>query len=123
MDIYAIVIDKIINLLEQGVVPWRRPWTSTGLPRNLVSKKPYRGVNFFLLSGSKYVSPFWLTMRQANELGGHIRKGEESTAVVFWKIDDMKQGAEGLDNNETGEKPRRRFLLRFYRVWVRREVA
>ena len=45
MDIYAMVTDKIINLLENGVVPWRRPWTSTGLPRNLVSKKPYRGVN------------------------------------------------------------------------------
>ena len=41
MDIYAIVTEKIINLLEQGVVPWRRPWTSAGLPRNLVSKKPY----------------------------------------------------------------------------------
>jgi antirestriction protein ArdC len=117
MDIYAIVTDKIINLLESGVVPWRRPWTSTGLPRNLVSKKPYRGVNFFLLSASKYVSPFWLTIRQANELGGHIRRGEESTAVVFWKIDDVKQSTEGLDNEETGGKLRRRFLLRFYRVW------
>jgi hypothetical protein len=47
MDIYAIVTEKIINLLESGVVPWRRPWTSTGMPRNLVSKKPYRGVNVF----------------------------------------------------------------------------
>ena len=116
MDIYSLVTEKIINLLESGVVPWRRPWTSTGLPHNLVSKKPYRGVNFFLLSASKYVSPFWLTMRQANELGGHVRKGEESTAVVFWKIDDVKQSSEGLDNEETG-KTRRRFLLRFYRVW------
>jgi antirestriction protein ArdC len=117
MDMYSIVTERIINLLESGVVPWRRPWTSTGLPRNLVSKKPYRGVNFFLLSASKYVSPFWLTMRQANELGGHIRKGEESTAVVFWKIDDLKQSTEGLDNEETGGKTHRRFLLRFYRVW------
>src|SRR5258708_7585333 len=116
MDIYSIVTERIINLLESGVVPWRRPWTSTGLPRNLVSKKPYRGENFFLLSASKYVSPFWLTMRQANELGGHVRKGEESTAVVFWKIDHVKQSTEGLDNEETG-KTRRRFLLRFYRVW------
>ncbi len=117
MDVYQIVTDKIINLLESGVVPWRRPWTSTGLPRNLVSKKPYRGVNVFLLSASKYVSPFWLTMRQANELGGHIRKGEESTAIVFWKIDDVKQRAEDLDTEETEQKTRRRFLLRFYRVW------
>ena len=42
MDIYSTVTERIINLLESGVVPWRRPWTSTGLPRNLVSKKPYR---------------------------------------------------------------------------------
>ncbi len=117
MDIYAIVTEKIINLLESGVVPWRRPWTSTGLPRNLVSKKPYRGVNFFLLSASKYVSPFWLTMRQANELGGHVRKGEESTVVVFWKVDDAKQSTEDLDNEETDGKTRRRFLLRYFRVF------
>jgi antirestriction protein ArdC len=68
-------------------------------------------------SASKYVSPFWLTMRQANELGGHVRKGEESTAVVFWKIDDVKQSTEDVDNEETGGKTRRWFLLRFYRVW------
>ena len=117
MDIYAIVTDKIINLLEQGVVPWRRPWTSAGLPRNLVSKKSYRGINHFLLSASKYVSPLWLTMRQANELGGHIRKGEESTAVVFWKIDNVKLSTEDRDNEESDEKTRRRFLLRYYRVW------
>ena len=114
MNVYEIVTEKIVKLLEQGIVPWRRPWTSTGLPRNLVSKKPYRGVNVFLLSASKYVSPFWLTMRQANELGGHIRKGEESTAIVFWKIDEAKQSTEDLDADE---KTRRRFLLRFYRVW------
>ena len=123
MDIYAIVTDKIINLLEQGAVPWRTPWTSGGLPRNLFSKKPYRGINHFLLSASKYVSPFWLTIRQANELGGHVRKGEESAIVVFWKVEDATQSTKDLDHEETNEKARRRFLLRYYRVWVRREVA
>jgi len=117
MDVYGIVTEKIISLLEQGVVPWRRPWTSTGLPRNLVSKKPYRGVNVFLLSASKYVSPFWLTYRQANELGGHVRKGEESTIVVFWKVDDLKENAEDADHEQAEQKTRRRFLLRYYRVW------
>ena len=114
MDVYAIVTEKIINLLENGVVPWRRPWTSTGQPRNLVSKKPYRGVNLFLLSASKYVSPFWLTMRQANELGGYVRKGEESTVVVFWKIEDLNQSG---DNEENDESNGRRFLLRYYRIF------
>jgi antirestriction protein ArdC len=123
MDVYGIITEKIIDLLEQGMVPWRRPWISTGLPRNLVSKKPYRGVNFFLLSASKYVSPFWLTIRQANELGGHVRKGEESTVVVFWKVDVSKQSTEDLGSEETDGKTRRRFLLRYYRVFVRREVA
>ena len=123
MDVYQIITDKIVNLLEGGIVPWRRPWTSTGMPRNLVSKKPYRGVNVFLLSASKYVSPFWLTMRQANELGGQIRKGEESTAVVFWKIDDVKRGTEDLEVEETDPKTRRRFLLRLYRVWNLEQCA
>ncbi len=40
MDVYAIVAEKIVNLLEEGLVPWRKPWASIGLPRNLVSKKP-----------------------------------------------------------------------------------
>jgi antirestriction protein ArdC len=117
MDIYAIVNEKIINLLETGVIPWRRPWASAGLPRNLVSKKPYRGVNVFLLSASKYMSPFWLTFRQANELGGHVRKGEESTIVVYWKVDDVIQRGEDPEVEETEAKPRRRFLLRYYRVF------
>ena len=117
MNVYETVTEKIIKLLEQGIVPWRRPWTSTGLPRNLVTKKQYRGVNVFLLSASKYVSPYWLTMRQANELGGHVRKGEESTAIVFWKIDDVKPSTESPEAEETDQKTPRRFLLRLYRVW------
>jgi antirestriction protein ArdC len=117
MDVYAIITEKIINLLEQGIVPWRRPWTGTGLPRNLISMKPYRGLNYFLLSASKYISPYWLTMRQANELGGHVRRGEESTAIVFWKVDDARDDAEDGSVNERDDKTRRRFLLRYYRVW------
>src|ERR1700678_1930637 len=110
MDIYAIVTEKIINLLEQGVVPWRRPWTSAGLPRNLVTKKPYRGINHFLLSASKYVSPFWLTLKQANELGGSVRKGEQSTAIVFWKVDQKEDEKDDTGKNEETQP---RFLLRY----------
>ena len=119
MDSFAIVTEKIINLLEQGIVPWRRPWSATGLPRNLVSKKPYRGVNLFLLSATKYVSPFWLTMKQANELDGSVRKGEHSQIVVFWKVDQIANaGTEtGPESDEADEKSRRRFVLRYYRLF------
>ncbi len=119
MDVYAIVTEKIVNLLEQEIVPWRRPWASTGLPRNLVSKKPYRGVNLFLLSATKYISPFWLTMKQANELGGSVRKGEHSQIVVFWKADQIPntETESDTENDEADEKSRRRFVLRYYRLF------
>ncbi len=113
MDVYQIVTDKIVAMLEAGVVPWRRPWTSAGLPRNLVTKKPYRGINHFLLSASKYVSPFWLTLKQANELGGSVRKGEQSTVIVFWKVEQK----EGETDEPGNEETQRRFLLRYYRVF------
>src|SRR5260370_28257324 len=118
MDVYAIVTEKIINLLEQGLVPWRRPWIGGELPRNVVSKKPYRGINHFLLSASKYVRPYWLTMRQANELGGHVRKSEESTIIVFWKVEDRCGEAQDESDTESNEQCPTRFVLRYYRVSI-----
>ncbi len=119
MNTYAIVTERIINLLEQGVIPWRRPWSAAGAPRNIVSKKIYRGVNFFLLSATKYVSPYWLTLRQANELGGSVPKGEQSQIVVFWRVDGASQSeAEpDLEKVEADRRNRRRFVLRYYRLW------
>jgi antirestriction protein ArdC len=116
MDVYSIVTEKIISLLEEGVVPWRRPWVAAGLPRNLVSKRPYKGINLFLLSASKYISPYWLTLRQANQLGGNVRKGEESTLAVFWKVEEIDRDQD-TDPSESDSKPRRRFVLRYYRIF------
>jgi antirestriction protein ArdC len=119
MNTYEIVTERIINLLEQGAIPWRRPWSAAGAPRNLVSKKDYRGINFFLLSATKYVSPCWLTLKQASELGGSVRKGEHGQIVIFWKVDQgtgPKNDADA-ENFDECEKSRRRFVLRFYRVW------
>jgi antirestriction protein ArdC len=55
------------------------------MPRNLISGREYRGVNVFLLHAMCFQSPFWLTYKQASELGGHVRKGEKACPVVFWK--------------------------------------
>ena len=52
---YERITERIVTLLEQGTVPWHKPWkVKTGLPRNLVSKKPYRGINVFLLMAMGY---------------------------------------------------------------------
>jgi antirestriction protein ArdC len=91
MNVYDIVTNRITELLEQGTVPWRRPWRSTEGPRNLISKKPYRGINSFLLNASPYESDYWLTYNQAKQKGGSVRKGEKSTLVVFWKWLDRKE--------------------------------
>ena len=119
MDVYQIITENIINLLEREIVPWRRPWTATGLPRNLASKKPYRGVNSFLPSATTYVSPYWLKLKQANQLGGSVRKGEHGQIAVFWKVDDVRADDKRDHGkmSETTAKDRRRFLLRYYRVW------
>ena len=58
--IYDQITERIIALLTQGTVPWHKPWKArTGLPRNLVSQKPYRGINVFLLLTMSYESTVW----------------------------------------------------------------
>lgn len=79
---YERITNDVIERLNQGVVPWRRPWLTA---RNLVSGKPYRGVNALLLSTLGRSSPWWLTFRQARQLGGTVRKGEHGVRVIFWK--------------------------------------
>ena len=111
MNVYEIVTDRIIKLLEQGVIPWRRPWSAAGLPRNLVSQKTYRGVNAFLLASAKYASPYWLTLRQANQLGGSVRKGEHGEVIVFWKVDHVADSKTGDDMENVEPDKRRRFVL------------
>lgn len=104
-DIYKAVTDRILELLEQGTVPWKKPIRSGEgagkLPTNLVSLNAYRGINVFLLAVSAWVegyeSPFWLSYRQAAQKGGHVRKGEKGTLVVFWKQYATKDKKSGED--------------------------
>ena len=88
-SVYQIVTEQIIKQLESGVAPWHKPWR-TEPPCNLVSGQQYRGINVFLLATQGYGSRYWLTLNQANRLGGHIRKGERSSIVTFWKMGDEK---------------------------------
>jgi hypothetical protein len=107
-----IITDSILKQLEQGVAPWRKPW-SASIPCNLISKKPYRGLNVFLLATQGYGSPYWLTFNQAKQLGAHVRQGEKSTLVSFWKFNEYAK-----ENRETGETENKTSaLLRYYRVF------
>lgn len=91
-NVYEIITDKIIAQLETGTIPWRRPWSAgSGMPRNFISKKEYRGINVFMLGCQQYSSPYWLTYRQAVEKNGNVRKGEKSSMVVFWKLNPTQE--------------------------------
>ncbi len=108
-DVYAIVTNRIIELLEQGVVPWKKMWSESGLPKNLITQKPYHGVNVILLNSMSYPRNFFLTFRQISEIGAKVKKRETATPVVFWKWIEKEQVGSG----ETRRLP----LLRYYHVF------
>lgn len=108
-DVYSIVNNRIIELLEKGVVPWHKSWTGSGMPSNFITKKPYKGINVWLLSSMGYEQNYFLSFRQVQDLGGSVKKGEKSNVVVFWKWLEK-------DNAETKEKEKIP-MLRYYKVF------
>ena len=109
MNVYEVITNAIVKKLEQGTVPWHMPWSADG-PKNLISDKAYRGINVFLLGSLGYMSPYWLTFKQAQALGGHVSKGEKGTPVVFWKTYSKIE-----QNDKTGKHEKKsRFVLRYY---------
>ena len=91
-SLYAEITTRIIAELEAGRLPWVQPWggadtASLGLPRNASSGRTYSGINVLILWGAVFAGGFsgqtWLTYRQAQALGGNVRKGERGTTVVY----------------------------------------
>lgn len=78
---YEKIVDRLIRAMENGIIPWRRPWVS---PMNAISKKPYRGINFLMLATAEYADPRYVTFLQAKELGGSIKQGAKGYPVVKW---------------------------------------
>ena len=130
-DVYQRVTDQIIEALERGAGEWRMPWhkgkADTFAPRNAVTRKPYRGINVPSLWATAqrrgYGSGLWATYPQWQQLGAHVRKGEKSALVVFWKFND-KPGDEAQDEREPAESTEhnRRILARAYYVFNAEQV-
>ena len=101
-NIYESVTARILADLENGTAPWVKPWTGDCMPYNAVSQRAYSGVNVLLLwataSAAGYDVPGWVTFKQAKELGGHVRKGEHGTGIIYAK-QIIKN--EGTDEQET----------------------
>lgn len=112
-DAYRVITDRILALLAEGTIPWRKPWAGhEGGPQN-VTGRPYRGINVFMLACQGYDSPYWLTFKQARERGGHVRRGEHGTPVILWKPTRRTE-----TDAETGEESERAsMVLRYYTVF------
>lgn len=112
INVYDVINSRIIELLQQGTIPWRKPWNAqSNYPKNLISGKRYQGVNVFLLACQEYSNPWWLTFKQCQDKGGHVIKGSKSTPIIFYKWLDKSDSDD--DTSTTGKIP----ILRFYSVF------
>ena len=120
VSLYEEVTARIVAEMEQGVVPWVRPWSRSavhlGMPRSAASRKFYSGINILILWDAVirrgFANQEWLTFRQALSLGGHVRKGEKGTVICF--ADNFVPKGERERARESGDDPSRvPFLKRF----------
>lgn len=116
-NVYEIVTKQVLEALEQGTVPWAKPWSAAGAHQNIEGRK-YRGVNPLLLEISAmrngFDQPYWCTMNQANKKGGKVRKGEKSTIVTFWKSYETDSGERDKEGKKIMDQ---RFILRYFKVF------
>lgn len=104
-DIYEAVTDRIIAQLEQGNIPWMKPWVAAGAAIKHGSGEAYSLLNQMLLGKAGE----YLTFKQVQQEGGKVKKGEKSKIVVFWKWIEQK-------DEETDEVKKIPFL-RYFNVF------
>lgn len=109
MDVYSIVTERIIKQLEQGYIPWKKPWVNClDGTFNRISRKPYSLLNQLLLTHEGE----YATFKQWEQIGGKVKKGEKSEIIVFWKMQEV------MEKTETGEIQVRNIpVLRYYNVF------
>lgn len=105
MDIYAEITNRIIAEIEQGTIPWKKPWVGSGNAVSYATGKPYSILNQMLLGEPGE----YLTFNECRKAGGFVRKGEKAKMVVFWNWLER-------EDEETGEKREIPFL-RYYNVF------
>jgi antirestriction protein ArdC len=121
-SLYDEITNKIIAELEAGCVPWVQPWGTAAakpplaMPKSAATGRLYSGINILILWGAATERAFtgqsWLTFRQALSLGGHVRKGERGTTVVY--ADRFVPTGEKRRASENGEEAQAvPFLKRF----------
>jgi len=110
-DIYQKITDLITQKLSSGIIPWENPLINSCRIQNLITNHIYSGVNTLILSMSK--TPYFMTFKQAKEIGANIKKGAKSLPVVFWSVGSYEK--ENLESKEI--EICKSFLLKYYNVF------
>jgi antirestriction protein ArdC len=114
-DMQKAIVDRVLESLNEGTIPWRCPWMKCGGPLR-ENGQPYRGINVILLmmamSKGEYDNPYFLTFRQINKLGGRVKKGEKSTEIYFFK-----PFVPASEKSKPAEEQKKVFMMRSYRVF------
>ncbi len=114
-SVFEIATERMVTLLESGTNPWRKTWSTSATlpPMNYASKRVYSGINFFLLSMLE--NPYFMTYKQIEKAGGHLKKGAKSEIVFFWlwTFFDTNGRVTKNENEAIKKIPK----LRYYRVF------
>ena len=106
-DARKVIVDKIVEGLEKGEIPWKKPWKDRafpGMPRNAVSGRPYQGMNVLILLASGRTDPRWCTYEAAQKSGWQVRSGERATSIVRCsQVTKTKMVKEKETDPDTGE--------------------
>lgn len=121
-DAAASITSELIEIINRGVLPWRKPWQVGGSSVPLRQNgEPYQGINNFLLTMrtmmAGYTSPYWMTLRQANELDAKIIKGSKSSVVVYYGTAERNRDARGTDDETEADDPKTIPFMKSYRVF------
>ena len=99
---YDKLVNNFVEQLEKGDIKnWKKSW-SRPMPKSAISQNEYSGINILSLIDNEYDSNYWITMKQIESLGGHIKEGQEDKARdIFFLKDVIKK--EEITNENTGE--------------------
>ena len=122
-DLYREVTDKIIRMIENGVAPWRRTWSTYGLARNYATKHIYTGINMILMNNTEHAVPYFMTFNQIQERGAQIRKGAKAQMVIYFNVyykdanDRNLTKFEAQTRAERGEEIQVLKFIKYYNVF------
>ena len=123
-DMYALITNRLISELEKGNIAWRKTWNAYGIAKNYATGKAYKGINFLMMNFfSPYPIPYFMSFKQAKDLGGNIKKGAKAEQVIYFSTyfkdgDNNSISAEqATERKKTGEKVKVLKFLRYYSVF------